>query len=327
MKKIGILLTASVTKDISLKYISDYLKGIFLSDMIIDEKILMAINNNQDGQVLSLVIDDIREFKNRGIYNIIFACSSITHLKSAAIKEGVRIFAIDDFIKKETNNFEKIAFLATASSALKNYFNVFSRDQIVSRCLIEQAFQSLLVGDVKKHNKFIADNIRMLPDDIECMVLAQISMMYALDDILLITNKPIFSGATTLVKNLISQKEPVGVSFYDSISYIKYSDKNKIIISGSHGGMPSVKYAVENNAFGAIFNDAGVGKNSAGISGLSYLDDHNILGIAVSANSAEIGNAKDSYDNGVISSCNNLANEYGAQNGMRLKDFVDNLFR
>lgn len=326
MRKIGILLTASATKEIAMKYIGDSLKNVFQYEIIIDEKILTAISDNQDEQALSLVIKNIRELKNRGIYNIIFACSSITHLKTAAIKEGVRIFAIDDFIKKETSKFKKIIFLATAASALKNYFNIFSKNQDVTRHFINQAFHALLGGDVKKHNKLIVDYINTLPRDVECIVLAQISMMYALDAISLATDKPIFSGARTLVKNLISQKGPAGISFHDSISYIKDSDKNKMIISGSHGGIPSVKYAIENNVFGAIFNDAGVGKNNAGISGLVYLDSNNILGIAVSAESAEIGNAKDTYDNGVISYFNNLANEYGAQNGMRLKDFVDNLF-
>lgn len=328
MRKVGLLLTTFTTKEIVKKYITDPLIGIFTSDIIVDEEILRAINSGQKERLSNLLIHDIREFKNRGIYDIIFTCSSITNLKWLAAKEGVRIFAIDDFIKKETNQFNKVAFLATAQSALENYLNIFSRNQLVAPYFIREAFQFLLGGDIKNHNKYIVGNIKTLPKDIECIVLAQISMIHAIDDILLVAdNKPIFSGATTLVKNLIFQKYPVGISFYDSISYINDSDENKFIISGSHGGMPSVKYAVENNVFGAVFNNAGIGKNSAGISGLPYLDENNILGIAVDATSAEIGNAKDTYENGEISNYNNLASEYGAQKGMRLKDFIDNLFR
>ncbi len=327
MKKIGILLTTSVTKEAVAEYISKPLKNVFTECISVNDGILESIRNNEQENTKKLVIQEIRKFKDKGIYNIIFACSSISHLKDIAAEEGVRIFGIDDFLEKETRSFKKIAFLATAPSALENSSNLFSQFQTIENCLVKEAFTCLLTGEREKHNELIANCARSLPKDIQCIVLAQISMTYALNDILKKVDVPVISGAATLVKNLLSQKEPTGVELYDSISYIKEDDKDKFIVSGSHGGIPSVEYAIDKKVFGAVFNDAGVGKNRAGISGLAVLEEKGILGVTVKADSAEIGNAKDTYENGLVSYCNNRAKDHGAQKNMKIKDFVQNLTR
>ena len=325
MRKIGILLTSSATKEAVAEYISKPLKNTFTGCITVNDEILELIRHNKQEDVKKLVIQEIQKFKNNGIYNIIFACSSISHLRSIAAQENVRIFSIDDFLRKETQSFKKVVFLATAPSALENSGNLFDESQVIEDRLVDKAFECLLTGEKEKHNKLIANYAGSLPKNIQCIVLAQVSMTYALNDILKKVDIPVLSGAATLVKNLLSQKEPVGVEQYDSISYIKEDDKDKFIVSGSHGGIPSVEYAIDKKVFGAVFNDAGVGKNNAGVSGLSVLEDNGILGITVKADSAEIGNAKDTYENGIISYFNNIAKDYGVQKNMKVKDFVQNL--
>lgn len=325
MKKIGILLTSSATKEAVIEHISKPLKNTFTECITVNDDILELIRSNKQEDVRKLVVQEIRRFKDKGIYNIIFACSSISHLKDIAVQENVRIFGIDDFVEKETQSFEKVAFLATAPSALENSGNLFTPSQIVEDHLVDNAFECLLAGEKEKHNELIANYAESLSKDIQCIVLAQISMTYALDNILKKVDIPVFSGATTLVKNLLSQKKPAGVELYDSISYIKKDDNNKFIVSGSHGGIPSVEYAIDKKVFGAVFNDAGVGKNKAGISGLSVLQDNGILGVTVKADSAEIGNAEDTYENGIVSYFNDIARDYGVQKNMKIKDLVQNL--
>lgn len=327
MKKIGILLTTSAAEEAVAEYICKPLKNKFAENIVINDDILDLISRNEKEKVKCLVTKEVKKFKKNKIFNIIFTCSSISHLKNIAVEEGVRIFAIDDFLIKETESIRKIAFLATAPSALENSHNLFNSFQIIENHLINKAFECLLKGKKQKHNELIENYVYLMPKDIQCIVLGQISMMGAFSNISKKINTPVVSGATSLVKNLLLQKEPRGIILYDSISYVTKANKDRFIISGSHGGIPSVKYAINKKVFGAVFNDAGVGKNNAGILGLSVLDNNGILGITVDRNSAEIGNAKDTYENGLISYYNDTAKYYGVQKNMRIKDFIENLTR
>ncbi len=53
----------------------------------------------------------------------------------------------------------------------------------------------------------------------------------------------------------------------DSISYVSPDNRGDIIISGSHGGTSSAGYAIDARVAAVFFNDAGIGKNTAGIKG------------------------------------------------------------
>ncbi len=97
----------------------------------------------------------------------------------------------------------------------------------------------------------------------------------------------------------------------DSVSYITDDNRGDIIISGSHGGTSSARYAIEARAGAVFFNDAGVGKNNAGIRGLDQLAEKNIIAIAVRHTSAEIANAADTYRSGIVSHVNRLAQQAG----------------
>jgi len=108
----------------------------------------------------------------------------------------------------------------------------------------------------------------------------------------------------------------------DSISYVTADNRDDIIITGSHGGTSSAGYAIDAHVSAAFFNDAGVGKNGAGIKGLEMLCDHNIIAVAVSHESAEIANAKDTYKNGIISQVNVCAAHAGIVINSRVADCV-----
>ena len=109
----------------------------------------------------------------------------------------------------------------------------------------------------------------------------------------------------------------------DSISYVAQENRGDIIVSGSHGGTSSAGYAIDARVAAAFFNDAGGGKNDAGIKGLAVLDAHNIIAAVVSHTSAEIASATDTYACGIISHVNKLAKKAGIRPTMRVAEAVD----
>ena len=66
----------------------------------------------------------------------------------------------------------------------------------------------------------------------------------------------------------------------DSVSYVTKANQSDIIISGSHGGTSSAGYASDISAAAVFFNDAGGGKNDAGIKGLALLQHNSIIAAA-----------------------------------------------
>jgi hypothetical protein len=108
----------------------------------------------------------------------------------------------------------------------------------------------------------------------------------------------------------------------DSVSYVTEANQFDIIVSGSHGGTSSAGYAIDIAAGAVFFNDAGCGKNKAGIKGLELLQQHSIIAAAVDHCTAEIANGGDTYANGVITHMNTCAAQVGLGRGMRVRDAV-----
>jgi hypothetical protein len=71
-----------------------------------------------------------------------------------------------------------------------------------------------------------------------------------------------------------------------------------------------------------FFNDAGIGKNNAGIKSLVSLSDAGILACTVDCMSAEIFNGQDVLDNGIISVCNQLAKSRNIKEKMTVKEAI-----
>jgi hypothetical protein len=122
--------------------------------------------------------------------------------------------------------------------------------------------------------------------------------------------------------DILFQDGPVKTVLMDSISYVTDANRGDILVSGSHGGSSSAGYAISARVAAAFFNDAGVGKNNAGIQGLEMLDRENIIAIAVSHVSAEIANAADTYAHGIVSHANRLAAQAGIRIGSPVADAV-----
>jgi hypothetical protein len=115
----------------------------------------------------------------------------------------------------------------------------------------------------------------------------------------------------------------------DSNSLVTVDDTGSIVVTGSHGGILGGKpeTALRIDALAAVYNDAGVGIDEAGISRLPALDARGIAAVTVDVNSARIGDARSTWETGKISHVNARAHAYGCRPGMTAPAFVELLFR
>jgi len=102
----------------------------------------------------------------------------------------------------------------------------------------------------------------------------------------------------------------------DSITEINAGDAGRIVISGSHGGMSAAHYAAAVPLAGCLFNDAGIGRDRAGIAGLEMLA---CPALACSHLSARIGDPQDAWENGIVSAVNAAAERAGLRPGMTVQ--------
>lgn len=108
----------------------------------------------------------------------------------------------------------------------------------------------------------------------------------------------------------------------DSISEAVGCASGCVVVSGSHGGVSAGRFALQAGLKLAVFNDAGVGKDDAGIAALPLLQARGIAACTVAHGSARIGDALSTLDSGVISHVNAAAAGLGAQAGLPLRQWL-----
>ncbi|MBV9015001.1 MAG: hypothetical protein JO058_05035 [Alphaproteobacteria bacterium] len=123
--------------------------------------------------------------------------------------------------------------------------------------------------------------------------------------------------------------DPPQVWALDSASLVSPEHNEAIVITGSHGGLLGGKpeTALKYDVLGALYNDAGIGKDEAGVSRLPALDARGIPAATVSAASARIGDARSTYEDGIISRVNARAAAFGLREGISARAFVAGLRR
>ncbi len=99
----------------------------------------------------------------------------------------------------------------------------------------------------------------------------------------------------------------------DSISAVTHEMRGQIVVTGSHGGVSAARLALTHPPGFAVFNDAGVGLNNAGIAGLEILQLQGVAACTVSHVSARIGEAQSTLATGVVTHANSLAHEHGVR--------------
>ena len=123
-----------------------------------------------------------------------------------------------------------------------------------------------------------------------------------------------------MLKATVASSPKGKVVLVDSITKVSAEDRGAHVVSASHGGTSSGEFALETPLSSVFFNDAGVGKENAGISALDMLQKRGVAAGAISHESGRIGDSQDMWDNGVISHANALALAAGLKPGRRVKD-------
>lgn len=93
-----------------------------------------------------------------------------------------------------------------------------------------------------------------------------------------------------------------------------------VFIQASHCGLTLVPHVMKLNPRGVIANDAGRGENDSGIASFPYLAREGIAVAAVGAMSARIGDVMSTWEDGVISCMNEVAEKRGVREGMRTRE-------
>jgi len=121
---------------------------------------------------------------------------------------------------------------------------------------------------------------------------------------------------------VVEGREPV--IYLDSASMAGPGHTGRILAIGSHGallgGDPAA--ALRTDARAALYNDAGIGIDGAGITRLPALDARGIAAVTVSAASARIGDGRSTLLDGIISAVNEHAGANGAREHMPATQWV-----
>ena len=128
-----------------------------------------------------------------------------------------------------------------------------------------------------------------------------------------------------MLKKTVEQGKGGKVVLMDSITKVNTDDKGAIVVCASHGGTSSGEFALEVPLKLVVFNDAGGGKDDAGIAALAMLQKHGVAAATVAHTSGRIGDSLDMWENGVLSHVNAVARDLGLGDGDRVRDKLTKL--
>ena len=113
---------------------------------------------------------------------------------------------------------------------------------------------------------------------------------------------------------------PAPIVVADSITRVGPEVAGAVVINASHGGVYAAYVAAKLHAAAAIFNDAGVGRDRAGVGGLDYLQEIGIAAATVGHDTARIGDGADMVSSGIVTHANPLAAALGVSPGQSCRD-------
>lgn len=105
----------------------------------------------------------------------------------------------------------------------------------------------------------------------------------------------------------------------NSINHIGPQDRGAVVVASSHGGLYSAYKAVSAGVRGVILNNAGHGRDDAGVASLAFCDGYGVPAAVVSHLSARIGDVADMQARGLISDANEAARALGVLPGIQCR--------
>src|SRR3984957_2200246 len=113
--------------------------------------------------------------------------------------------------------------------------------------------------------------------------------------------------------------EDVKILTVASCSFVRDEHRSHVIVSGSYGGRYNAFNAAKWGVRGVIMNDAGIGRDNAGIVGLEYLDQIGLAAATADAQTCHIGDGDHMLAHGVISHVNRTAAALGCAPGQSVR--------
>src|SRR3954469_21963546 len=110
-----------------------------------------------------------------------------------------------------------------------------------------------------------------------------------------------------------------GVTQADSVTHLTKEARGTVAVCGSHGGLYAAWLAARAGVRAVVLNDAGIGRNSAGIAGVLWLAGLGIPAVAIDHRSARIADGKDMLQSGIVSTVNEVAARHGCLPGHTCK--------
>ncbi len=101
----------------------------------------------------------------------------------------------------------------------------------------------------------------------------------------------------------------------DSATQLDAASRGMVNVCGSHGGLYAAWLAAMAGVRAIVLNDAGLGRNSAGVAGIAWLGGLGIAACAIDYRSARIADGADMMANGVVSTANEVAAALGCAPG------------
>src|SRR5262245_36302318 len=115
----------------------------------------------------------------------------------------------------------------------------------------------------------------------------------------------------------------VAVLAVPSVTKLPSSADGGVVVGGSHGAIYAAYLSAKAGARAAIHNDAGIGRDEAGVSGLAWAQSHGMAMAAALSGSARIGDGADMMRRGIISRVNPLAQACGVAPGQSVAEAAE----
>ncbi len=113
---------------------------------------------------------------------------------------------------------------------------------------------------------------------------------------------------------------PDSIVVLDSVTHFDASHHGAVAYCGSHAGIYAAYYAATKGVAAIVLNDAGIGRERAGVAGLALLERLGVPGAAVSHLSARIGDGRDGVERGILTTVNRPAAALGLSPGQTCRE-------
>jgi uncharacterized protein YunC (DUF1805 family) len=139
---------------------------------------------------------------------------------------------------------------------------------------------------------------------------------------LMLEHEPGKPSAYQVTNRRVMHETPAGrqIVVTDSIVFGTEADRRNILVTAGHTGRSGARHIINVGPFGFICSDGGRGRNDSGMAGLEITAAEGIAGATVDAHLARMGDGMSTYEDGIISAANRLAQDCGVRVGMSARE-------